>query len=161
MKTGVVITILFFCLVELANTQTVAKKHYTFSIEKGKMVSVGASSFLNVPVTLTNDTKDTLYYLSMSCSWEKLYSVDNTRLCIASRNCDKNIPKMLKLAPGQSRKQTILLRNEKTKDKTEIKFKIGFYLLKTEKSEDVFHTMDYFYKDRLKKNVIWSNTISM
>jgi len=54
-----------------------------------------------IPTTLKNNTKDTLNYLSMTCSWEEFYLVDNSKLEVEQKGCDKNMPKMLTLAPGQ------------------------------------------------------------
>ena len=95
----------------------------------------------------------------MSCSWQDFYSVDNNKLQVEGTPCDKNIPTILTLAPGQSRTVEIRLLISQTMDASEIKFKIGFNLMKASSTQKSF---DFDFKEEQKKrNIIWSNIISM
>lgn len=61
------------------------------------------------PVTLVNNSDDTLKYLAMSASWWDLYSIDNPHFALAADywNVFKNGPKILVLPPHTSRTRMI------------------------------------------------------
>lgn len=140
-------------------SQNYKNENYTLTIIKGKVVKENKQTFWETPTTLTNNTKDTLRYFSMSCSWQDFYSVDNNKLQIEGALCDKNAPTILTLAPGQTRTTVVRLLISQTMDAPDIKFKIGFNLMKVSKGQKLF---DYDHKEeQKKKNVIWSNVISM
>jgi hypothetical protein len=95
----------------------------------------------------------------MSCSWQDFYSVDNKKLQIEIAECDKNIPTILTLEPGQSKTVEIRLLTNPTMNESKIKFKIGLNLMKASKAQN---PLDLDFKEESKKkNVIWSNIISM
>jgi hypothetical protein len=65
----------------------------------------------------------------------------------------------LTLAPGQSKTVELILLVNPTMDSSNNKFKIGFNLMKASANQNA---LSYDYKEgQEKKNVIWSNTISM
>ncbi|MCD0465423.1 hypothetical protein [Flavobacterium sp. ENC] len=149
-----VAVLLFHCL---TFSQTVKKENYTLTIIRGKVVKENNQTFWITPATLTNNTKDTLRYYSMSCSWQSFYSVDNNKLQVEAKNCDKNIPIILTLAPGKSRTLKIRLLMRQTIATSKIKFKIGFNLMKVSGTHKEFN-FD-FEEQQKKKNIIWSNII--
>ncbi|QSB25081.1 hypothetical protein [Flavobacterium sp. CLA17] len=149
-----VVVLLFNCL---TFSQTTKKENYTLTIIKGKVVKENKQTFWITPATLTNNTKDTLRYYSMSCSWHSFYSVDNNKLQVEEKDCDKNIPIILTLAPGQSRTVKIRLLISQTIATSKIKFKIGFNLMKVSGTQKNFN-FD-FKEQQKKKNIIWSNII--
>lgn len=150
------ITVLLFNCVTFSQIEK--KDNYTLTIIKGKVIIENKHTFWITPATLTNNTKDTLRYYSMSCSWQVFYTVDSNKLQVAEKECDKNIPTILTLAPGQSRTDEIRLLISKRVDASEIKFKIGLNLMKVSRIQTVF---DFNLKEELKKrNIIWSNIIS-
>ncbi|MRX41129.1 hypothetical protein GJU43_17725 [Flavobacterium sp. LC2016-23] len=150
-----IITVLLFnCL---SFSQTAKKDNYTLTIRKGKVVKENKQTFWITPTTLTNNTRDTVRYYSMSCSWQSFYSVDNNKLQVEAKNCDKNIPIILTLAPGKSRTVKIRLLLSHRIDPSEIKFKIGFNLIKVSGTHKEFN-FDFEEQQR-KKNIIWSNII--
>jgi hypothetical protein len=123
-----------------------------------KVIKENKQRFLITPTTLTNNTKDTLKYYSMSCSWQDFYSVDSKELQVDGQDCDKNIPIILTLAPGESKTVEIRLLMDQTIYASEIKFKIGFNLMKVSSTQKEF---DFdFNEQQKKKNIIWSNIIS-
>jgi hypothetical protein len=94
----------------------------------------------------------------MSCSWQDFYSVDSKELQVDGQDCDKNIPIILTLAPGESKTVEIRLLMDQTIYASEIKFKIGFNLMKVSSTQKEF---DFdFNEQQKKKNIIWSNIIS-
>jgi hypothetical protein len=142
----------------LAFSQAPKKESYTLTVTKGKVVKENKQTFWVIPATLTNHSKDTLKYFSMSCSWQDFYLVDNKKLQIETALCDKNIPIILTLAPKQYRTVEIRLLISQTANTSEIKFKIGFNLIKASNTKKIF---DFDIKEEQKKeNVIWSNLIS-
>ncbi len=152
-------TIIILLFSGLSNSQTTLKNDYKLTITKGKVVKENKQTFWVIPTTLTNNSKDTLRYFSMSCSWQEFYSVDNKKLQIEIAECDKNIPTILILAPRQSKTVEIRLLISQTMDASEIKFKIGLNLMKVSRTQKSF---DFdFQEEQKKKNVIWSDLISM
>lgn len=151
----IIAVLLFNCV---TFSQTTKKENYTLRIIEGKVIKENKQIFWITPTTLTNNTKNTLRYYSMSCSWQDFYSVSSNKLQVVGKGCDKNIPTILTLAPGKSRTVKIRLLISKTIDTSEIKFKIGFNLMKvssTQKELD-FNSIE----QQKKKNIIWSNIIS-
>ena len=156
--TRIILTIAVLLFNCLTFSQTVKKENYVLTIIKGKVIKENKQRFLITPTTLTNNTKDTLKYYSMSCSWQYFYSVDSKELQVDGQDCDKNIPIILSLAPGESKTVEIRLLMNRTIDASEIKFKIGLNLMKVSSTQKEF---DFdFNEQQKKKNIIWSNIIS-
>ena len=140
-------------------SQATKEAYYTLTIIKGKVIKENEQTIWVIPTTLTNNTKDTLRYFSMSCSWQELYSVDNNKLRVEIADCDKNIPTILILAPGQSRTLETRVLISQILDTSVTKFKIGFNLMKVWGTQKASFSD---FKEELKKGkVIWSNIISM
>ncbi|MNG09035.1 hypothetical protein D3C84_924330 [compost metagenome] len=64
--------------------------------------------------------------------------------------CYKNIPKILTLAPGQSRTVEIRVLISQTLDASEMKFKIGFNLMKVSGTKKEF---DFDFKEQQKNKL--------
>jgi hypothetical protein len=157
--TRIILLTAFFLFNTVTFSQTTKEANYTLTIIKGKVIKENKQTFWVTPTRLTNKTNYTLRYFSMSCSWQDFYSVDNNKLQVEGTSCDKNIPQILTLAPGQSRTVEIRLLISQTMDASKIKFKIGFNLMKVSSTQKTF---DFDFKEEnKKKNVIWSNIISM
>jgi len=113
-----------------------------------------SNELYTVSVTLKNNTNDTLRYYTMSCSWWNFYSVDNHDYKIKTDNCDKNIAKILKLAPHKSNTINIILtRNIEQVDQNK-QFRIGFRLVK---AKDTAGPLDFFQPK--EDYILWSNKI--
>lgn len=150
--------IIYVMLIGLCSFKSL-EQDYVLTIQKGKVLKQDKTTYWVIPTILANNSKDTLKYFSMSCSWQDFYSVDNRKLQIEPSLCDKNVPAILTLAPGQKKAVEIRLIISQTMDAPEIRFKIGFNLMQVDKAQTLF---DYDYKEeQKKKNVIWSNVISM
>jgi hypothetical protein len=130
--------------------------NYTLKVEKIGTVNDKGKTFLVVMTTLTNHSEDTLKYNSDSCSWQDYYSVNETNLQVETALCDKYIPIVLTLAPGQSRQVELRLLSKRRTTVSQMKFKVGFHLLL-----DRVYTDDNEVSEEFRKNVIWSNEISM
>lgn len=138
-----------------SNAQVAPKSNYTLKIERFFKESVRGTKFWLVECTLTNYSKDTLSYLTMSCSWTDFYSVDKKDFEIEGLVCDKNIPDLIKIAPGESRQEVLRLFNRKNLiDSKSQEFKVGLNLITTKSTNNL--------KSKQKiKNILWSNVISL
>jgi hypothetical protein len=142
-------------------SQVTKGENYTLTITKGGFIKEDDDNqtYFITLATFTNNTKDTLRYFSMSCSWQDFYSVDNNKLQFQGIDCDNNAPIILTLAPGQSRTVKLRLLVSNSMDSSNSNFKIGFNLMKASANQRAF---SYDFKEgQKKKNIIWSNTISM
>lgn len=157
--TKVFLTIAAFLFACLTFSQTVKNDKYILTIKIGKIEKQNDQTYWAVPVTLTNNSAETLKYFSMSCSWQDFYSIDNNKLQIETAWCEKNVPIILVLAPRQVKTVELRLLITQTMDASEIKFKIGFNLMKASSTQNPFDFNDE--EESKKKNVIWSNVISM
>lgn len=130
------------------------------TIVKGNVIKENNQTLLIIPTTLTNNTVDTLRYYSMSCSWQDFYSVDNYKLQVEGPpGCDKNIPKILTLAPKRSKTVEIRLLVSQSIKLSGINFRIGFNLIKASRNET---KVNLDYNELLKnRNRIWSNRITI
>jgi len=130
---------------------------YVLSIKETALVTEKDIAYYTVPVTLTNTSKDTLNYYNMSCSWQDLYTADNSNVFIASAQCAKNIPKWLTISPGKSETVLLKLTLKKPLETKPISFKVGFNLIKLNKKiwEEIM------VDDPTIKNYIWSNEITV
>ncbi len=156
MKT--LIPFLLLCFLHLPYPQNNGiKEDYVVSIKKGKLKTVDNEAFLEVPVSLTNNTKDTLYYLTMTCSWQDFYYIDNERLKGEEVPCDKNIFDLLKLAPGKTNTVALKLFYKNPTDSDPVTFKIGHNIVKV---DDEFKRVKSYRELRKKKNIIWSNAVT-
>ena len=152
-------TIVILLFSGFSYSQKTSKTEYTLTIKKGNVTKKNNQTFWVIPTTFTNNSKDTLRYYSMSCSWQDFYSVDNKKLKVEIAECDKNVPTILTLAPKQCKTVEIRLLISQTMDTSGIKFKVGFNLVKVSKTQKQF---DFDLKEeQKKKNIIWSNLISM
>ncbi len=142
-----------FCEILLSAAQADTSK-YVLTIKQGKYEKADNQTYLLVSTTLTNNTNDTLKYLSMLCSWWDFYYVDNDRIEVYKGVCKKNFEIMLTLLPHKSVDREIKLVIGQTTGTSKLKFRIGINLLKV-KNEKI----DEWKELRNTKNIIWSNVI--
>ncbi len=156
MKLRFLILFLLILLASIAsNAQATSKNNYTLKIKKFLQESVRGTKFWLVECTLTNYSKDTLNYLSMSCSWTDFYSVNKKEFEIDGFECDNNIPRVITIVPGESRQEVLRLFNRKNLlDSKSTKFKVGINLIMTASTSNFINKLKI-------KNIIWSNVISL
>ena len=113
---------------------------------------------LTIKVTLTNNTADTVKYISMDCSWQDSYSIDNDKWSIYVNLCYKNGPETISLPPYKSETKTLELKRVIGSSKSKSsKFKIGFRFVPPPVPLDSIPIK----LEKLKPNAvtIWSNTV--
>lgn len=143
-------------LAGFCNAQSTDNLPYTLSIEKGKTGNAERGHYYEVPVTLTNTAKDTVYYLSWSCS-QDLYSTNHTGITAEQIPCDKNIVIRLALPPGKSRTVDLKFLIKDENDTKPPSFKVGFNLIIVPGDDSIFKKWQEYKK---VKNIIWSNEIT-
>lgn len=131
---------------------------YKLSIKKGKFVKTDSIRYLEVPVTLTNTAKDTLFYLSNSCSWQDFYSVHSSPeiLKVEEVPCDKNIPGRLVLAPGKSETVQLKLFVADGSTAKSVTYTIGHNLIILPGDDSGLDWRKY----RKVENIVWSNEVT-
>jgi len=115
--------------------------------------------FFNVPVILINFSNDTLKYLTMSCSWEDFFSINNKKLTFWGWPCDSNFPKDKVLLPHKSVIYNIpvILTNSYVKGD---KFRIGMKLFIIDKRNERY-IFDFSPNFDRTINLIWSNEVEV
>lgn len=120
--------------------------------------------FTTCPVKLTNNTADTLQYMSMDCSWREIYRVKADNYSIAEGpSCFKNVPTTIKVLPYQSRTVYITLVTDRETNLSQ-KIKIGMSLQKYWGRDQI--EMFFLHQDALMvlpdiSNMIWSNEVEV
>jgi hypothetical protein len=136
--------------------KTNSNSEVIFSIEKGHELKENNHTLQVIPATLKNISKDTLYFASMSCSWQDLYYMNNQDLILETDACDKNIPVILTLAPNETK--TVILKLRKMSKISYDNVKLGFNFIKLKSKTD---KIDMGVINKINKsNLIFSNTVS-
>ena len=131
------------------------ERPYTLKITKFNKEKIRGETFWLIECFLKNNSKDTLSYLSMSCSWTNFYAVNKKELEIEGFECDKNIATILQVASGQNRAVVLrLYKNRRFKTLTATSIKVGLNIIEANSTE-------YFNEKLKKKNIIWSNSIAL
>lgn len=146
------------------------KKHFVLSVDRSKVSTqkyvtsdaygTDAPKLMLVPVRLTNSSKDTLKYISMWCSWEDFYKVDNIKAAhIDQKACEKNFPIKVIVLPGESTQVMVPVIKGMQKGK----FRIGLLLLRCFDKGPYFdfQHIDDYRKRNESSNTIWSNEIEL
>lgn len=128
----------------------------------GGIIYFDTTSTIHIATTLYNPTKDTLSFVTMTCSYEDLFLTDTSIFKVQSRyDCFSNYPTVTNIPPGEKLDQFIMVKPT-TKDIKLIdnKLRIGMYLL-TPKKENGFDGIIKQYENRQNSKVIWSNKLDL
>jgi hypothetical protein len=149
------------------------KKGYVLSIDQDSIGQARDSTldgkqykFFWVAAEVSNFSSDTLKYMTMSCSWDVIFTFNKKTAFITRWNCDSNFPTLSAIAPQKSFTYKIPLLVEKNAIISNYTFKIGMYLFKCHKQRG-FREFDNFLDSKfgisphsnktVYKNIIWSN----
>lgn len=124
----------------------------TIKAEKWQVITQYRGFFVNT--TITNNTKDTFYYIISPCMWESFYNVDSKDIYIKQENtCLRYYAKIIKIPPFQSVENLLEIYPLKPIFQLRsTKFRIGFKIQKPENAS-MLPLNEY------PENIIWSNTI--
>lgn len=120
---------------------------------------------INIPVTLCNNSSDTLRFMSMSCSWDEFYGTNNKNIHIPMIPCDKNIPETIEVLPHEMFSRTIpVIYLQKSVGKN-IKFKIYMSVIKYPvnmvQSNPAMFYFGFDSSEYTNFNRIWSNEVAI
>lgn len=134
----------------LKGHDTVVKVFKNNTSKKAKVVSV--------PVSLNNNSNDTLRFYSMTCSWFEFWDTNHQDIGISDWPCDKNIPEIVTIPPHQKYKKNLdIIYYSTVKQGT--KYQVSMSLLKaTSNSKWIWN----FWSDEyVRFNKIWSNELTI
>lgn len=128
----------------------------------------GTGSFLDtigviyIATTIYNPTTDTIRFVSMTCSYEDLFTTDTGTFKIQSRyDCYSNYPTVIILPPNARTNRYIMVtQRPKVKDTNADKLKVGMYYLPYPKG-GTFDDIINLYEHRQNAAVIWSNQLDL
>lgn len=122
-------------------------------------ISKREGSNLAVQVTLTNNSADTIRYVTWDCSWQESYTIDNDKWKIYVEYCFKNGHKTVAIPPYKTETSTLeLTRVYGYRKSGNADFKIGFHCIPPpETLIDLTVKPD---KQKITGYTIWSNTVS-
>jgi hypothetical protein len=145
--------LLFFCT-SFKRADKIYRNTPLLTIQAKKWQVVTRYSGFFVNAIITNNSKDTFYYIIMPCMWESFYKVDSKDFYIKENNsCYKYGVKIIKIPPFQSvENQLEIYPLKPTFQLRSAKFRIGFNIQKPEKTS-MLPINEY------PENIIWSNTI--
>ncbi len=153
------LTILFATTITVSAFGQADTSKYILTIKQGKYEKAGKQTYLTVPVTLTNNSADTLKYLSTTCSWGEFYCTDNKNMFSTITLSRYNAPIMLILAPYKSVDTEVKLVVKQTMHSSSLMFKIGLNLIKIKNENNL--PDKYKEQQRETKNIIWSNAVTV
>jgi len=130
-----------------------------FSAQVDKWIKEGDVNYLLVRTSLTNSSSDTVTYITMSCSWQDVYTIDTKDLVISVNECDKNVPHLSKIPPRSRQDTDLKLKSEKSISRlTNMHFRLGFNLVTAKDYNEMFEKVSQLTE---MKNVIWSNALKL
>jgi hypothetical protein len=101
-----------------------------FSAQVDNWIKEGDINYLLVRTSLTNSSPDTVTYITMSCSWQDVYTTDTKDLVISVNECDKNVPHLIKIPPHGRQDTDLKLKSEKSISQlTNLHFRLGLNLV--------------------------------
>ena len=135
---------------------------YFFKIKPIKNTVMNNHSAILLGTTLTNNTNDTLKFLTMSCMWSVIYTSDSKQVhVIGPENCEKNEITTTSLGPHQSMEKEFYVMLNQTKVDQKVSFRISIDLVHYQDNKDL-EEFDVFAKARMgerSKNTVLSNII--
>ncbi len=149
------------------------KEHFSSQTSRGiyniTTDSVKQKRF-DIEIILTNNSTKPVSFWSMTCSWERNFRINNNYIFFKAHGCDKNIPEIIKLSPGESKvyKTTLIKSIKFTNPCTNCIYgpqvettKLGLILV-----DDLFNPkLDYFFgynlamEDESVWKMVWSNPL--
>ncbi len=149
----------------------VDRKLYTLTVEKAKMgVPVDTTIMTTennkpkkvrtvmVPLTLHNNSEDTLRFYTMTCSWYTFFGTNGSGISLLSWGCDKNIPEIINVAPHKQYKRNLNI-NYYPYVKSGTRYRISMSLLKVPGNAKL--TWNFWPDEYVRFNKIWSNELTV
>lgn len=115
-----------------------------------------------LPLKFTNHSKDTLNYISMSCTWLDFYFTNNNQIKFEHQICFSNFPVVKTIYPQHTTTIYIPILLNKNRRSINRKFRIGISLQKFISNSQLvsFDIFKYMLRPETS-NLIWSNEIKI
>ena len=151
--------VLICCFIIVFYTSFGNKRTDNPKLSSTAIISGRDSNKIYLKVTLSNNTLDTVKYVTWDCSWQDSYSIDNDKWRIYVNLCYKNGHETISIPPYQSDTKTLELKRVigYTKSKSS-DFKIGFHFVPP--PDQLKNIPIKLEKLKLNDLTIWSNTVS-
>lgn len=136
------------------------RKHYTLNVDETKIIEAAKSEYsylkekvFTIPVTVHNNSNESLKYYSMSCSWDEFYHIDNKNLALVGTPCDNNIPTEVTVPAHTVHTDIIAFSCKNNSLKNPLRFRVGVNINKNV-IDDLF---DGYDEELRMYNIVWSN----
>jgi hypothetical protein len=157
MNKYLIVTLFFAGIYCTGNAQVlkcVDPSHVAFSAKVATVKSIDQGVYITVKTAVTNNSSDTLRYLSMSCSWANYYVIDQRAIHLPTPQCDRDTALLIMIPPHKQREVVLGLISLLTaKQLHNAKFRVGFKFVQACDTDKAFKEL------RKSKNVIWSNSL--
>jgi hypothetical protein len=125
-----------------------------FTAKLAAVKSIDQGVYITVKTSITNNSSDTLRYLSMSCSWANYYVIDQRALHLPTPQCDRDTALLIVIPPHKQQEAVLRLISLLTaKQLHNTKFKVGFKFVQACDTDKASKEL------RKSKNVVWSNNL--
>ena len=130
-----------------------------FSAELGGWSECDTIRSVFVKTKLHNNSKDTLTYLRMTCSWRDSYTTDNDSFRVTWIPCYSNGPLTTQIPPGKTEEEYIEVRTKVPLARwREQHFRVGFNFAPLDNTKDVIYNVSRLTD---MKTIMWSDTLKL
>jgi hypothetical protein len=153
-----ILPFLISCNLHVAHENTSPGK-LEFSAELGGWSQCDTNRLVFIKTRLYNNTKDTVTYLRMTCSWGDSYTTDNDSFPTIKIPCYSNGPLTVKLAPYKSEEEylTIITKVPLARWR-EHYFRVGFNFAALDTTKDLLYNVSRLTD---MKSIMWSDTLRL
>ncbi|MDP9080888.1 MAG: hypothetical protein M3O71_26005 [Bacteroidota bacterium] len=146
------------------------RKKYVLSVDQQKITKPETTKskvylnemFSTIVVKLSNNSSDSLKYVTMSCSWMDNFITNNLKFAIGVCDCDSNFPDVKIIPPHKTAFFTIRILYKKRLATRDNHFKIGMLIVKDLKeNQPIDFISEYFSQKKYMANMIWSNPVKI
>jgi predicted nucleic-acid-binding Zn-ribbon protein len=138
----------------------IERKLYTVTADETKIgkSAEGKYSYNNekvfrIPITVHNNSNETLTYYSMSCSWQEFYHIDNKNLGVMISPCDSNFPIKVIVPAHSAHIDMVPFVRKKNNLNTPESFRVGLNI-----NKNIEESMFGGYNEELRiYKLVWSN----
>jgi hypothetical protein len=116
------------------------------------------ATVVSIPISLNNDSNDTLRFYSMTCSWFEFWETNRRDIGISGWACDNNIREIVNIPPHQEYKKRLDIIYDSTVKRGN-QYQISMSLLKS--SNDVKWIWNFWPDEYVRFNKIWSNELTI
>jgi hypothetical protein len=131
------LTLTLFCSCYSQEKTQNVKEELELSATLGGIIYLDTTSTIHISTTLFNPTKDTLSFITITCSYEDLFLTDTSIFKVLSRyDCYSSYPTVISIPPREKLDQYVMVKPTTKDIKIDNnKLRIGMYLLTPKKEK--------------------------